>query len=102
MPPGQLSTAISIGNWNNLVTVRLMLWHKIDHRFAAWGPARAGTFSFDVLGRLLGGNPIGRIVGADAMKFEGWQRLVAGYAKLFEASSPVRLPRSDSRPEVKS
>ena len=38
---------------------------------------------FDVLDRLLGGQPIGRIVGPDAMKFGGWQRLNAEYAKQF-------------------
>ena len=38
---------------------------------------------FDVLERLLADRPIGRIVGADAMKFDGWQRLHAEYAKLF-------------------
>jgi len=31
--------------------------------------------------RLLAGEPIGRIVGGDAMKFGGWQRLNAEYAK---------------------
>jgi hypothetical protein len=38
---------------------------------------------FDVLDRRLGGTPIGRIVGPDAMKFAGWQRLSAEYAKKF-------------------
>jgi len=63
---------------------RLTLWHKIDHRFISWGAA-GWHISFDVLDRLLAGNPIGRIVGADAMKFAGWQRLVAEYAKQFAA-----------------
>jgi hypothetical protein len=36
-----------------------------------------------VLDRLLAGQPIGRIVGPDVMKFDGWQRLVAEYAKQF-------------------
>lgn len=61
---------------------RLTLWIKIDRRFVAWGAA-GWHIAFDVLDRLLSGNPIGRIVGSDAMKFAGWQRLCAEYAKLF-------------------
>ena len=38
---------------------------------------------FDVLERLLSGQPIGRIVGPDAMKVGGWQRLHAEYAEQF-------------------
>jgi hypothetical protein len=66
---------------------RLTLWHAIDRRFVAWGAA-AWHISFDVLDRLLRGQPIGRIAGADAMKFDAWQRLVAEYKKQFEAESP--------------
>jgi hypothetical protein len=33
--------------------------------------------------RLLDGHPIGRIVGPEAMKFEGWQRLTAAYTQQF-------------------
>ena len=62
---------------------RLTLWHNIDRHFIAWGAA-GWHISFDVLDRLLTGNPIGRIAGADAMKF-GWQRLLAEYAKQFGA-----------------
>jgi uncharacterized protein YndB with AHSA1/START domain len=61
---------------------RLTLWHKIDRRFISWGAA-GWHISFDVLERLLAGEPIGRIVGAEAMKFGGWQRLTAEYAKQF-------------------
>lgn len=61
---------------------RLTLWHSIDRRFISWGAA-GWHISLDVLERLLAGRPIGRIVGADAMKFEGWQRLNAEYAKQF-------------------
>ena len=50
---------------------RLTLWHAIDRRYISWGAA-GWQISFDVLERLLDGNPIGRIVGPDAMKFEGW------------------------------
>lgn len=65
---------------------RLTLWHAIDRRFIAWGAA-GWHISFDVLDRLLAGNPIGRIVGAEATKF-GWKRLVGEYAKQFGAEEP--------------
>jgi hypothetical protein len=44
---------------------------------------------FDVLGRLLDGQPIGRIAGTQARQF-GWQRLNVEYAKQFgvEAAKP--------------
>jgi hypothetical protein len=61
---------------------RLTLWSKIDRRFIAWGAA-GWHIAFDVLDRLLSGNPIGPIAGADAMKFDGWRRLTAEYAKQF-------------------
>ncbi len=61
---------------------RLTLWHNIDHRFISWGAA-GWHIAFDVLDRLLSGDPIGRIVGADVMKYEGWQRLRAEYAGQF-------------------
>src|SRR5256885_3005991 len=61
---------------------RLTLWHNIDRRFISMGAARC-PICFDVLDRLLAGQPIGRIVGAEAMKFGGWQRLNAEYAKQF-------------------
>ena len=70
---------------------RLTLWHSIDRRFIAWGAA-GWHISFDVLERLLAGTPLGRIVGADAMKFSGWQRLVAEYAKQFGIEPPNRMP----------
>ena len=69
---------------------RLTLWHKIDRRFVAWGAA-GWHIAFDVLDRLLGGTPIGPLVGAEAMKSAGWQRLVAEYAKQF-ASEPPKWP----------
>lgn len=62
---------------------RLTLWHKIDRRYISWGAA-GWHICFDVLERLLDGNPISRIAGADAMKLEGWKRLTAEYAKQFE------------------
>jgi uncharacterized protein YndB with AHSA1/START domain len=57
---------------------RLTLWH----------------ICFDVLDRLLSGNPIGRLAGADAMKLSGWQRLTTEYAKQFDAGTPG--PRSST------
>jgi len=61
---------------------RLTLWHNIDRRFIAMGAA-GWHICLDVLDRSLGDEPIGRIVGPDAMQFEGWQRLHADYAKQF-------------------
>src|ERR1700732_1664188 len=60
---------------------RLTLWHNIDRRFIAWGAA-GWHICFDVLDRLLGGTPIGRIVAGKAMKFD-WPRLNAEYAQQF-------------------
>lgn len=67
---------------------RLTLWIAIDRRYISMGAA-GWQISFDVLDRLLGGNPIGRICGPDAMKFEGWHRLNAEYAKLFGVELPA-------------
>jgi len=61
---------------------RLTLWTNIDRRFIAMGAA-GWHICFDVLDRWLSGTPIGRTVGPDAMKFGGFQRLHAEYAKLF-------------------
>jgi uncharacterized protein YndB with AHSA1/START domain len=61
---------------------RLTLWTSIDRRYISMGAA-GWHVCFDVLDRRLGGTPIGRIVGPDAMKFAGWQRLSAEYAKKF-------------------
>jgi hypothetical protein len=61
---------------------RLTLWTNIGHRFIAMGAA-GWHICFDVLDHLLSGTPIGRMVGPDAMKFGGWQRLNAEYSKQF-------------------
>jgi uncharacterized protein YndB with AHSA1/START domain len=61
---------------------RLTLWTSIDRRYISMGAA-GWHVCFDVLDRLLGGTPIGRIVGPDAMKFDGWQRLHAEYTQQF-------------------
>ncbi len=67
---------------------RLTLWHNIDRRYISMGAA-GWHICFDVLERSLAGQPIGRLVGPDAMKFGGWQRLNAEYAKQFSADSPT-------------
>ena len=75
---------------------RLTLWHKIDRRFISWGAA-GWHICFDVLDRLLDGNPIARIAGGDAMKNEGWQRLNAEYAQQFGMEPPNWLPKSGQK-----
>jgi hypothetical protein len=45
--------------------------------------AAGSHICFDVLEQLLAGQPIGRIVGAEALKFGVWQRLNAEYARQF-------------------
>jgi hypothetical protein len=72
---------------------RLTLWHSIDRRFISWGAA-GWHIAFDVLERLLNGTPIGRMVRGEAMKFEGWQRLNAEYAKQFGMETPNRPPQA--------
>jgi uncharacterized protein YndB with AHSA1/START domain len=72
---------------------RLTLWHNIDRRFISMGAA-GWHICLDVLDRMLAGQPIGRMVGPDAMKFGGWQRLNAEYAKQFG----VELPSWSSSP----
>ena len=66
---------------------RLTLWTNIGHRYMAMGAA-GWHICFDVLDRLLSGNPIGRIAGAEARHFAGWHRLTAEYARLFGMKGP--------------
>ena len=61
---------------------RLTLWHNIDRRYISMGAA-GWHICLDVLDRALSGTPLGRIVGPKVLKFEGWQRLNADYAKQF-------------------
>ena len=70
---------------------RLTLWSAIDRRFISMGAA-GWHISLDVLDRLLSGTPIGRIAGGDAMRFEGWQRLNAEYARQFGIEVPSWPP----------
>jgi len=63
---------------------RLTLWHNIDRRYIAMGAA-GWHICFDVMDHWLEGNPIGRLVAGDALKFDGWQRLHTEYAAQFDA-----------------
>jgi uncharacterized protein YndB with AHSA1/START domain len=71
---------------------RLTLWHSIDRRFISWGAA-GWHICFDVLDRLLAGEPMGRIVGPATRQFEGWQRLTAEYARQFGVEAPGGTPK---------
>ena len=66
---------------------RLTLWTNIGRPFISMGAA-GWHICFDVLDRLLSGTPIGRIVGPEAMKFDGWQRLNTEYASQFGVEAP--------------
>ncbi len=72
---------------------RLTLWHNIDRRFISWGAA-GWHICFDVLDRFLAGQPIGRMVGPETMKFSGWQRLSAEYAQQFGVEPPIWAPKA--------
>jgi len=72
---------------------RLTLWHNIDRRFISWGAA-GWHIALDVLDRLLAGQAIGHLAGADAMKLAGWQRLVAEYAKQFGVEKTSWTPQA--------
>ncbi len=67
---------------------RLTLWTSIDRRYIAMGAA-GWQICFDVLDHLLSGTPLGRMTGPENMKFAGWQRLHAEYAKLFGVEIPA-------------
>jgi uncharacterized protein YndB with AHSA1/START domain len=67
---------------------RLTIWHNIDRRYIAMGAA-GWHLCIDVLDRFLAGQPMGRKVGPDAMKVEGWQRLHGEYAKQFGVEMPA-------------
>jgi len=69
---------------------RLTLWHNIDRRYIAMGAA-GWHLCLDVMDHHLAGTPIGRIVGPDAMKLDGWQRLTAEYARQFGVELPSWL-----------
>jgi uncharacterized protein YndB with AHSA1/START domain len=71
---------------------RLTLWANIGHRFIAMGAA-GWHICFDVLDHMLGGTPLGRIVGSEAMKF-GWKRLNCEYAEQFGIETPNWPPQA--------
>ena len=84
-----------------------MVWQALTDpaHLSEWAPfdadrnlgAAGWHICFDVLERLLAGEPIGRIVGAEAMKFGGWQRLTAEYAKQFGVEAPGWPPNAPKR-----
>ena len=61
---------------------RLTLWHNIDRNYIAMGAA-GWHVCLDVLSNMLAGEPTGRLVGPDAMKFDGWKKLYGEYAQQF-------------------
>lgn len=76
---------------------RLTLWTNIDRRFISWGAA-GWHICFDVLDQFLAGQPIGRMVGPEAMKFGGWQQLKAEYAQQLGIETPNWPPQSAQKP----
>jgi uncharacterized protein YndB with AHSA1/START domain len=66
---------------------RLTLWHNIDRRYIAMGAA-GWHIALDVLAHFLDGEPLGRMVGPELMKFGPWQQLHAEYAKQFGVELP--------------
>jgi uncharacterized protein YndB with AHSA1/START domain len=72
-------------------STRLTLWHNIDRGFITWGAA-GWQICLDVLEQLLTDEPIRRIVGGEAMRFD-WQRLVTEYAKAFGVEAPSWPPK---------
>ena len=68
---------------------RLTLWTNIGRRFIAMGAA-GWHVCFDVLEGMLADKPIGRIVGPDAMKVSGWERLHEEYTRQFGTEAPTR------------
>jgi uncharacterized protein YndB with AHSA1/START domain len=75
---------------------RLTLWAQIGRRFIAMGAA-GWHVAFDVLDRLLSGNPMGRFVGPEARKFGGFQRLIGEYAKQFAIETTNQPPDADRK-----
>jgi uncharacterized protein YndB with AHSA1/START domain len=71
---------------------RLTLWHNIERGFISWGAA-GWHICLDVLDRFIAGEPLGRIVGADAVQFGGWQRLTTEYAEQLGVGAPSWSPR---------
>lgn len=72
---------------------RLTLWTNIARGVISMGAA-GWHICLDVLDYLLGGTPIGRIVGPDAVEFGGWRQLNAEYAKQFGVKPPDWPPQA--------
>ncbi len=66
---------------------RLTLWTNIGRPYIAMGAA-GWQICFDVMDHHLSGTPIGRMVGPATMKFDGFQRLHAEYARQFGMATP--------------
>jgi uncharacterized protein YndB with AHSA1/START domain len=66
---------------------KLTLWANINRGFISMGAA-GWHICFDVLDRLLSGQPIGRIAGPEAMQVGGWQQLLADYSKQLGVEPP--------------
>lgn len=75
---------------------RLTLWHSIHRRFISMGAA-GWHICLDVLKRLLAGQPLGRIVGPEAIQRGDWQRLNVEYARQFGIESPA-WPAGPAKP----
>ena len=67
---------------------RLTLWANINRGWISMGAA-GWHICFDVLDRLLAGQPIGRLAGPEAMKVGGFQQLTAEYARQFGVEPPA-------------
>lgn len=65
----------------------LTLWTNIARKFISMGAA-GWHIAIDVLDHLLAEDPVGRIVGPDAMKLDGWKRLNTEYARQFGIAAP--------------
>ncbi len=70
---------------------RLTLWHNINKGFISMG-ATGWHVCFDVLAHHLAGDPLGRIVGPDAMAVPGWQKLHEAYAQALGVPMPTWRP----------
>ena len=66
---------------------KLTLWANINKAYISIGAA-GWYVCFDVLDRLLSGQPIGRIAGPEAMQVNGWQQLLAEYSKRLGVEAP--------------
>ena len=76
---------------------RLTLWTTSITASSRW-VLPGGTFASTFWIAFSSGTPIGRMVGPDGMKFGGWQRLNAEYAKQFGIESPNWPPQAAQEP----